>query len=163
MYQTSHDLKVGTRKKVVDMINVHLACTIDLYSQIKQAHWNVRGSHFISLHELFDEIAEAVEKFVDTLAERIMALGGYSKGTIAAVAKTSTLAPYPLTISDGDDHLKAVAKALATVAKSFRQAIEQSDQLGDAGTADMYTTMTRELDQYLWFIEAHLYDKYSKP
>src|SRR5919204_2656450 len=88
-FATRIDIPEASRQKLIDLLNARLADTFDLYSQLKQAHWNVKGSDFIQLHELYDEIAESVLEFVDTIAERATALGGVALGT-ARVASPSS-------------------------------------------------------------------------
>jgi starvation-inducible DNA-binding protein len=156
MHPTRNDLPQDTRAAIVKLLNERLADAIDLQLQAKQAHWNVRGPHFISLHELFDKVAEEVSGFVDEIAERASALGGVAEGTLAAVSSRTTLAAYPLTISDGRDHVDALSKGVAAFGKQVRAAIDQADSAGDADTADLFTQVSREVDKQLWFVEAHL-------
>jgi len=159
MYDTRNDLPAAVRTPVVNLLNSRLADAIDLGTQAKQAHWNVKGPNFIALHELFDEIAEHIEDHVDTLAERITALGGTAHGTIAAVSRTSTLAAYPDDITDGIQHVDALSRAVADFGAKVRKAIDESARAGDADTSDLFTGMSREIDKDLWFLEAHLYAK----
>jgi starvation-inducible DNA-binding protein len=156
MHDTRNDLPARTRAKVIDSLNARLAEAIDLGAQAKHAHWNVKGPQFIALHELFDKIAESVEEHVDELAERITALGGTAYGTIAAVVRSSSLAPYPENIVDGPQHVDALATAVAQFGKKIRKGIDESGKQGDADTADLYTGISREVDKNLWFLEAHL-------
>jgi starvation-inducible DNA-binding protein len=159
MIETQNDLPNKTRTAVVDLLNARLADAIDLGAQAKQAHWNVKGPYFIALHELFDKVAETIEDHIDDLAERITSLGGTAHGTIAAAARETSLKPYPEDIYDGDAHLKALSAALADFGKKVRKSIDKSGKLGDADTADLFTEISREVDKYLWFLEAHLYSK----
>jgi starvation-inducible DNA-binding protein len=159
MYKTKIDLTEKTRRNVNVILNERLADAIDLQSQIKQAHWNVKGPNFIALHELFDKISDAVLEQIDTIAERITSLGGTAEGTVAVAAKRSKLKNYPLSITAGKDHLYYLSTQIAQFGKSMRTAIEEADTLGDADSADLFTQLSRELDKYLWFIEAHLQDK----
>jgi starvation-inducible DNA-binding protein len=159
MFDTRNDLPVNVREPVIELLNARLADAIDLGAQSKHAHWNVKGPNFIALHELFDKVAESVEEQIDTLAERVTALGGRALGTIAAVARTSTLKPYPEDISEGQMHVDALSAALAAYGARIRAAIDAADRLGDADTADLFTGISRESDKYLWFLEAHLHAK----
>jgi starvation-inducible DNA-binding protein len=136
-------------------MNQRLADAVDLQMQMKQAHWNVKGPHFIGLHELFDQIDEAVEAYVDLIAERIVQLGGIAAGTVRVSARKSRLEEYPLDIADGVAHVEAVAKALSTFGEEARKTIDESDELGDADTSDMFTEISRGIDKWLWFVEAH--------
>lgn len=153
---TKNDLAESVRSKVVALLNSRLADCIDLQTQTKQAHWNVKGPEFISLHKLFDEINDDVEEYVDTIAERAVQLGGAVAGTARAVAAQSSLPEYPLTITTGRDHVAALANALAMFGKSTRQAISQSDEFADAATADVFTEISRGVDKWLWMVEAHI-------
>src|SRR5579883_3439130 len=92
MYPTKNDLPETSRSKLVELLNARLADAIDLQTQCKQAHWNVKGPSFIALHELFDKVNEDVEEYVDTIAERAVQLGGVAEGTSRVVAKRSALA-----------------------------------------------------------------------
>src|SRR3954463_11802128 len=91
VYETENDLPSNTRTEVIGLVNQRLADIIDLQTQLKQAHWNVKGPHFIGLHELFDKIAEDVENYVDLIAERIVQLGGIAEGTVRVAAARSRL------------------------------------------------------------------------
>jgi starvation-inducible DNA-binding protein len=159
MYKTKIDLSEKTRRNVIAVLNGHLAEAIDLQSQVKQAHWNVKGPHFIALHELFDKISDGLLEQIDDLAERVTSLGGTAEGTVAVAAKRSKLKNYPLSITAGKDHLFYLSTQLSAYGKTVRQAIEDMDKLGDAGTADLLTGISRAIDKHLWFLEAHLQDK----
>jgi starvation-inducible DNA-binding protein len=159
MFDTRNDLPARVREQVAELLNARLADAIDLGAQSKYAHWNVKGPNFIALHELFDKVAESIEEQIDTIAERITALGGRAHGTIAAVARTSSVRPYPEEIVEGLAHVEALSGALADYGAKLRGAIESADRLGDADTADLFTGISRETDKYLWFLEAHLHAK----
>ena len=158
LYPTKNDLPQGTRAQIVELLNQRLAEAIDLQTQCKQAHWNVKGPEFIALHKLFDEINEAVEEYIDLLAERVVQLGGIAEGTVGVVTKRTTLPGYPLTISSGADHVAALSDALAAFGRAARIGIEEMNELEDAGSADLLTEISRGIDQWLWFVEAHLQD-----
>ena len=156
MYKTRIDLKPAVRKKVIGLLQPALADAVDLFTQIKQAHWNVRGPSFIALHELFDDIAEQVEDHGDLIAERITALAGRADGTARVAAASSRLHEYPLDAATQSDHLAAVADRLAAFGRRVRAAIDSAGALGDADTADLFTEVSRDIDKQLWFVEAHL-------
>ena len=159
MYDTRNDLPASVRAPIVNLLNSRLADAIDLGTQAKQAHWNVKGPNFIALHELFDQVAEHIEDHVDTLAERITALGGTAHGTITAVANTSSLAPYPADITEGVEHVDALSRAVASFGARVRKGIHEAAEAGDADTSDLFTGISREIDKDLWFLEAHLHAK----
>jgi starvation-inducible DNA-binding protein len=156
MYPTKNDLPEGTRRQVIDLCNARLADAIDLQTQTKQAHWNVKGPDFIALHKLFDEVNDDVEEYVDLLAERAVQLGGIADGTARSVAKRSTLPEYPLKGGTGRQHVEALSTALASFGKAVRAAIAESDRLDDADTNDIFVEISRGVDKWLWMVEAHL-------
>ncbi len=156
LYPTRIDLPAEARLKIVVILNKTLAATLDLKTQVKQAHWNVKGTDFYQLHELFDELAGELEEYIDLVAERVTALGGYALGTARAAASNSILPEYPFDILDGKDHVTALADRFAAYAQHVREAIAKSNDLGDADTADIYTEISRTIDKRLWFLEAHL-------
>jgi len=156
VFKTKNDLSEATRVKTVELLNARLADCTDLQTQTKQAHWNVKGPNFIALHELFDKINEDVEDYVDDIAERAVQLGGVAEGTARMVAKRSTLAEYPVNVADGRGHVEALSSALAAFGKAARKAIGEANDLGDLDTADLFTEVSRGIDKWLWFVEAHL-------
>ena len=156
MFKTKNDLSEATRIKAVELLNARLADCKDLQTQVKQAHWNVKGPNFISLHLLFDKINDDVENYVDEIAERAVQLGGVAEGTARMVARRISLAEYPASAVDGRSHVEALSSALAAFGKAARKAIEQSNELNDLDTADLFTEVSRGMDKWLWFVEAHL-------
>jgi starvation-inducible DNA-binding protein len=156
MYKTKIDIPENNRTKLIELLNNRLAEAIDLMLTSKQAHWNVKGPNFIALHELFDKIVGEAEEYGDLIAERAIQLGGYAEGTSQIVAKRTGLKEYPLSIGDGMSHVDYLSTALAHFGKQVRLAIDLSNELKDAGTADIFTEISRSVDKYLWFVEAHL-------
>ena len=155
-FPTKNDLPKDARRQIIELLNERLADTADLYSQIKQAHWNVKGPNFFQLHELFDQLAGEVFPFIDLIAERVTALGGTALGTIRMAAASSSLLEYPSDATDGPEHLKALIGRYATFTKNVRKAIDESDEHHDRDTADLFTEISRAVDKHLWFLEAHV-------
>ena len=153
MFKTKNDLPECIRIKAVELLNARLADAVDLQTQIKQAHWNLKGPQFIALHELFDKINEDVEDYVDDIAERAVQLGGIALGTARMAAQRSSLGEYPTNAVEGRAHVEALSSALAAFGKSVRKAIDDSN---DLDTADVFTEISRGIDKWLWFVEAHL-------
>lgn len=156
MSATRNDLPDNTRKAMIALLNARLVDAIDLRLGLKQAHWNVKGPNFIALHELFDQIQGRVGVFVDDIAERAVALGGYAKGATQAVALGTQLKAYPTELLEIGEHAAAVADRLASFGKLARNAIGAADEAGDMGTADLFTGVSRQVDKDLWLVEAHL-------
>lgn len=155
-YATRIDLALDIRKAVVEILSQTLAASLDLKTQVKQAHWNVKGLNFYQLHSLFDEMATELEGYGDMVAERITALGGTALGTARIAAANSILPEYPADIVDGSEHIVALAERYALYASHLRSAIDTTGNQGDADTADLYTEISRDIDKRLWFLEAHL-------
>ncbi len=155
-HTTRNDLSEHTRKLVSAVLQARLSDALDLEAQTKQAHWNVKGPHFFQLHELFDKVHDEVEQFVDLLAERITTLGHVADGRIGTTAAATSLYGYPAEAQGGEAHLKALAASFGEFGKLVRAAIKTADELDDAGTADLFTEISRETDKQLWFLEAHL-------
>ncbi len=156
MHQTKNDLKSNAKQLAIDLLNARLADAIDLALLTKQAHWNIKGPRFIALHEMIDGFRTEIDGHVDTMAERVVQLGGTALGTTQTVQKASTLPPYPTDIYQSKDHLAALIERYGKAANSVRAAIDQADEAGDPDTADIFTAYSRALDKSLWFLEAHV-------
>ena len=139
---------------MVAVLQARLADSIDLMMQAKQAHWNVKGPHFSPLHELFDKVHTDTAGYVDTIAERIVQLGGIAQGTIRLAAKASGLPEYTLDILSGPKHVAELAHRIAFYGEMIREAIELSAKHGDAATTDIFTQISSGVDMNLWFVEA---------
>lgn len=155
-HHTRIDIPEDTRRQVAESLNQTLATSLDLKTQLKQAHWTVKGMDFFQLHELFDRMASQLEEYVDTIAERITALGGTPLGTARMAALESILPEYPLDIISSKDHITALAERFAVYGKSLREGANLAEELRDMDTNDLYIEVSRTIDKYLWFLEAHL-------
>ncbi len=156
LHRTRHDLPEEARAQLVDMLNQHIADLADLHSQTKQAHWNVKGMEFFTLHTLFDELAAGLIDFVDMNAERVTALGGGAMGTVRMAAENSRLDEFPDDLVDGRGFVEALVERYSTYGGYVRDAILQAEDLSDMDTADLFTEVSREIDKNLYFLEAHL-------
>jgi len=157
-FETAIDMPAATRTAMIALLNQELADTADLFSQTKQAHWNVKGRHFYPLHLLFDQLAEKRQGEADELAERTTALGGYATGTVRMAAASSRLPEMPTNIDAGLDYVQALVERYGAHAANLRAGIDESDKAGDADTSDLLTQISREIDKDLWFLQAHLQD-----
>lgn len=155
-FATRVGLPQSVRTAIVKLLNQQLADSSDLHSQIKQAHWNVKGMHFIQLHLLFDKLAGEMDAVVDQIAERATALGGAAQGTARMAASASRIPEFPAGGHNGPAAVELLAVRFASLAVSTRTAIATADKAEDPGTSDMFTGISRGLDSSLWFLEAHL-------
>jgi starvation-inducible DNA-binding protein len=156
LFDTRIDLDDRSREQVVALLNSRLADTLDVQTQTKFAHWNVKGNDFYQLHLLFDEIAEHLEDGVDLIAERATALGGRANGTVRQSVANSKIEEYDLDAVKGMDHVRALSDRLGSLANFYRQCIDQCDDLGDKATADVFTELVRQADKDLYFLESHI-------
>jgi starvation-inducible DNA-binding protein len=156
MFATRNDLVREVRAEMVSLLNQQLADTFDLYSQVKQAHWNVKGPQFVPLHDLFDRLAAELQAYVDLIAERATALGGKALGTVRMSAANSRLPECDLDVTNSLPTVEAVADRYAALTASARRGIDSAESHCDAATADLLTEVSRGLDKSLWFLEAHL-------
>ena len=156
LHPTYNSIAPEQRARLVELLQVRLADAIDLMLTCKQAHWTIKGPHFIALHELFDVAHNDARGYVDDIAERAAALGGHVVGTPQHVGAHSTLPPYPVETTDGLAHAAALARTMAAFAKQTREAIGFAEAHDDAVTADLFTSMTREVDKRMWMVEAHI-------
>jgi starvation-inducible DNA-binding protein len=150
-----NNLALEVKSQVIEILQKTLSASMDLQSHAKQAHWNVKGSDFYSLHLLFDQVSTEVLPFIDEIAERIVQLGGIAKGTIRFTAENTFLIEYPLEIQAGREHVEALSNSLANFASDLRQGIDKTTEIGDVGTADLLTGISRAIEKLLWFVEAH--------
>jgi starvation-inducible DNA-binding protein len=155
-HATRNDTPTNAKTVVLGLLNARLADGIDLALATKQAHWNLKGPQFIAVHELLDGFRDQLDDWNDKIAERVAQLGGTAFGTTQTVAGASQLAPYPTDIYSIADHLAALIDRYATYANAVRTSIDEAADAGDAGTADIFTEVSRGVDKQLWFLEAHV-------
>ena len=158
-YSTRNKLNSNAKTVSIGVLNARLADAIDLALLTKQAHWNIKGPQFIALHEMFDGFKTEIDTHIDTMAERVVQLGGTALGTSQVVAKSSSLSPYPTDIYTSNSHLSALIERYGVMAEAVRAGIAETDDAGDADTADLLTAFSRALDKALWFLEAHVQEK----
>jgi len=155
-HATRNDVVDNAKQVSIGVLNACLVDTVDLYNATRQAHWNVKGPKFLSLHELFEQFYNQLQTASDDLAERVVQLGGTAVGTTQALAERTRLQPYPTDLYAGEDHIKALSERYAAVARTLRHGIDETDEAGDADTADLLTEQSRAIDKSLWMLEAFL-------
>jgi starvation-inducible DNA-binding protein len=156
MYKSPSHLPEETRITVADQLNARLADGLDLHSQIKVAHWNIKGPQFAALHPLFEEFAVSLAKFNDSIAERAVTLGARAYGTARHVAKASNLPDYPQDTSRDLEHVKLLAERFDKYLDGVRGSRSLGEKLGDADTVDLLTNIVTEFEKNAWFLRASL-------
>ncbi len=144
------------REQLIGILNTLLAATADLYSQVKHAHWNVKGDDFYMWHKLFDEVGDHLPEFADSLAERAATLGGYAKGTIRQAAASSLLTEYDLTAVDGKEHVTCLAERFAQYNAAVRETLHTIEDLDDLVTQDLLIDVLHDTEMSMWFLESHM-------
>ncbi len=156
MYQSPSHLPPEARAKLADLLNARLADGLDLHSQIKVAHWNIKGPQFAALHPLFETFAVGLALHTDTIAERAVTLGGKAYGTARHVAKTSTLADYPQETTRDLEHVKLLAERFDKFLVGVRESRTEAEKLGDTDTVDLFTQVVTEFEKHSWFLRSSL-------
>jgi len=157
LYSVRIDIPPEIRLYVIQLLQQTLACTVDLRSQVKQACWNVKGHDLVLLHALFATMATELDAHIDLVAERLVVLGGVARGTVRTAATHSRLPEYPGAIMDGDAHVRALTECFASYAAALRADIAHATDVEDAGSAALYTDISRGVDKRLGFLEAYLH------
>ncbi len=163
LHKTRNDTKSNAKAVSMQALEARLADSIDLGLVTKQAHWNLKGPEFIGIHLMLDKFREEQDEWTDSMAERIVQLGGTAKGTVQEVNTRTNLKPYPTDVYRVVDHLKALIERYAACANAIRKNIDDTDDAGDRDTSDLFTEVSRGLDKQLWFLEAHIQEPGGMP
>jgi starvation-inducible DNA-binding protein len=156
MYKSPSKLPEDARSKISETLNARLADGLDLHSQIKVAHWNIKGPQFPSLHPLFETFAVSLANHNDSIAERAVTLGAKAYGTSRHVAKSSRLAEYPAETTRDMEHVKLLAERIETYLDGLRASRSVADELKDTDTVDLLTGIISEFEKHDWFLRASL-------
>ncbi len=156
MYPNRVALSDDIKKQVCEVLQQPLAEALDMYSQAKFAHWNVKGDNFYQLHLVFDHVADVIFEQIDPIAERITQLGGVANGTVRQSACSSTIAEYPVETVAGMDHVRALADSLGHYCQQLRDASDKVDEIGDKPTSDFFNQLIVDAEEQLYFLESHL-------
>jgi len=156
LFETKINVPSNAKTAVIEMMNKALAATLDLSLIIKQAHWNVKGERFIMIHEMLDGFRDALDEHTDTIAERVVQLGGVAYGTSQVITEATILKPYPTNIHTVEEHIHALIEAYGATANLVRKYVDETAEAGDQDASDILTAASRQLDKDLWFLEAHI-------
>ncbi|WP_394850398.1 DNA starvation/stationary phase protection protein Dps [Pendulispora brunnea] len=156
MYKSPSHLPEDARVQIVETLNARLADGLDLHSQIKVAHWNIKGPQFAALHPLFETFAVGLANFNDGIAERAVTLGGRAYGTVRHVSKSSRLPEYPQDTTRDLEHVRLLAERFEKFLDGVRESRTVGEKLGDTDTVDLLTQVVTEFEKHAWFLRASL-------
>ena len=156
MHKTSSPLSPDARAKIAAALDAALNDGVDLYSQIKVAHWNVKGPHFATLHPLFETFADATAEANDEIAERAVALGALTSATTRRAAKASRVSELPVDNTDGLALVGLLVARFDEYLTGLRTAREVAAELGDGDTEDLVTQHVTAFEKHAWFLHATL-------
>jgi starvation-inducible DNA-binding protein len=142
---------------LITILQERLAALLDLQLTLKHIHWNVVGVNFISIHEFLDPQVDSVREMTDAVAERIATLGGEPMGTPGAIVQFRSWDDYALNREPTVRHLAALDDVYTGVITDHRTALGQLREL-DPVTEDLFIGHLADLEQYQWFVRAHLQD-----
>jgi starvation-inducible DNA-binding protein len=160
LHRTVPGLDRPLASRLVTALNRNLASLTDLAAAYKQAHWNVSGTDFSQLHELFDQFADQTRDYMDLVAERAVTIGGAARGTIQAAVEQSALPPFPLEERDELGLLRELVGRIDVLDSDLRAAMEAS--AGDLPTQDVYIEITRGIEKQRWMLQAHLVRRHER-
>jgi len=156
MFKSPSPISDSARQTITQSLNATLADGLDLHSQIKVAHWNVKGMHFAALHPLFETFAVALAAFNDQVAERAVTLGAKAFGTARHVAKVSSLPEYPQETTKDTEHVKLLADRIEAYLAAVRRGRDLAEKEKDQDTVDLLTGIIVEFEKNAWFLRASL-------
>lgn len=156
MKNSPSNLPTKIRERLCEALRGVLTDGLDLHSQIKVAHWNIKGPQFAALHPLFDTFATDLAMQNDTLAERILTLGGLAVGTSRHVAKNSRLPDYPQKVTKDMEHVRLLADRIGTYLDGVRAARAAAVEHGDEDTDSVLTDIVTLFEKHAWFLHASL-------
>ncbi len=156
MYKSPSHLSEPARQAVSKSLNELLANGLDLHSQIKVAHWNIKGPGFAALHPLFETFALGLAAHNDSVAERAVTLGAKAYGTARHVAANSKITEYPQETTRDLEHVKLLAERIEQYLVQSRSTRAVAEQNADTDTVDLTTAVISEFEKHAWFLRASL-------
>jgi starvation-inducible DNA-binding protein len=156
MYKSPSPLAEGARTQIAETLNARLADGLDLHSQIKVAHWNIKGPLFATLHPLFETFAVGLAAHNDAIAERAVVLGARAYGTARHVAQASRLQEYPQETARDLDHVRLLAQRFEQYLDGLRHSRDVAQESGDTDSVDLLTQVITDFEKHAWFLRASL-------
>jgi len=155
--KTNIGIKQENISKVVDVLTKVLADEFILYTKTKRAHWNVEGPDFYNKHLFFEQQYDAIDEIVDTVAERIRALGHYAPATLKSFLALTHLSEELQEKNDSTGFIKELLIDHESIIIYLRENINYiANDLQDAGTSDFITGLVENHEKMAWMLRAHL-------
>lgn len=150
-------ISANNRQKVASELSKLLANEYVLYTKTKNAHWNVEGADFYDKHQLFDNQANQLADIIDSVAERIRAIGFTAPATLKAFLELTSLLETNLTINDSTVFIKDLLAAHETIIIELRKNISLfADDYADMGSSDFVTSLLQEHEKTAWILRTVL-------
>jgi starvation-inducible DNA-binding protein len=146
-------LPEADKKSTGAVLQATVVDLIDLSLVAKQAHWNVVGKNFRSVHLQLDELVAIARKYIDEAAERANAIGVSPNGKARTVVESSGIPDYPDGWLSDDQTVSAIVAVLAALVKRLRGRIDETDKT-DLVTQDLLIEIARSLEQAHWMWQA---------
>ena len=140
---------------VTNLLNKQVANWTVLYTKLHNFHWNVKGPHFFTLHQKFEELYTEAAGHIDTLAERVLSIGGKPVATLSASLQTASIAEAQGNES-AEQMVETVVRDFAILLEETKLAMEAADQASDEATADMLLAIRSGLEKHVWMLQAFL-------
>ncbi|HYD40406.1 MAG TPA: DNA starvation/stationary phase protection protein Dps [Anaeromyxobacter sp.] len=156
MFSSPNPLAQDARSRIAEALAATLADGLDLHSQIKVAHWNVKGLHFAALHPLYETFATTLAGFNDEVAERAVTLGALVRGTARHVAQASRIPEYPDSAVRDLDTVRHLSERIEAYLAGVRKARDVADAGKDQDTVELLTGVVNEFEKNAWFLRASL-------
>jgi len=159
LQKTRNPLSEGQRAEIVRALQPVQCAAIELYLQVRNAHWNVRGNSFSGLHKLFDETAGDLNEIADSLAERVSILGGEPVASVQKLAAVPQLADAPAGMKGQEEFVRLISDRLAFYIQMLSDAITTFEKNGDYVSQDICVKAAGVLEKKLWMTESHVYSR----
>jgi starvation-inducible DNA-binding protein len=142
-------------ESLIQALNKQVANWTVLYVKLHNYHWYVKGRHFFTLHEKFEELYNEAAVYIDDLAERILALKGKPVATMKECLEISSIKE-ATGIEKEEDMVKTISEDFSKMLGELQDAIHLAEEADDEGTADMLISIKKSLKKHVWMFNAYL-------
>jgi starvation-inducible DNA-binding protein len=155
--KTEIGIKPSNTAEIAGALNGLLADEHVLYIKTRNAHWNVEGPDFLTIHRFFEEQYKQLEEIIDEIAERIRTIGHYAEGTLAGFLKETHLSEETRNRNNSAGFISSLLLDHESIIIHLREQIEQfQDKWKDTGSSDFITGLLKTHEKMAWMLRAHL-------